>query len=358
MMGWQSTRESLPFFLITVDTEGDNIWRVRDRRCVTTENARYIRRFQDLVERHGWRPTYLTNYEMVRDPTFCEFGREVLEAGTAEIGMHLHAWDTPPITPLTDDDVAYAPYLPEYPTDILDAKVDRMTALLEDTFQIKMRSHRGGRYGFDERYARALIRNGYTTDCSVTPGISWRSHTDGPGGAGGPDYTGFPDRPYFIDPNDISQPGSSDLLEVPVTTASFSNRVVDSAVALASSAVVVAIDRKHICRRGLRRLAPNDARLVPNGRNRRRMEKLLARTLDEGRGYAELTLHSSELMPGGSPWLMTGRDIERLYDDLAAIFEVAGTLFRGATLSEFRATFDRKGSPGIDVETVRGGLRA
>ena len=48
-----------PAFLITIDTEGDDIW--GSHANVTTENARYLPRFQDLCRKHGFKPTYLTN---------------------------------------------------------------------------------------------------------------------------------------------------------------------------------------------------------------------------------------------------------------------------------------------------------
>src|SRR5688500_4964789 len=96
-------------FLITIDTEGDNLWS-RPRKN-TTVNSRFLPRFQDLCERFGYKPTYLTNYEMARCPVFQEFGADVLRRNSAEIGMHLHAWDSPPVVPLTSDDSAQHPYL-------------------------------------------------------------------------------------------------------------------------------------------------------------------------------------------------------------------------------------------------------
>jgi hypothetical protein len=46
-------------------------------------------------------------------------------------------------------------------------------------------------------------------------------------------------------------------------------------------------------------------------------------------------LHSSELMPGGSPTFRNEASIERLYEDLEALFEAAAGRFQGATMSEF-----------------------
>lgn len=37
-----------PAFLITIDTEGDNLWQNHDR--ITTENTRFLPRFQALCE--------------------------------------------------------------------------------------------------------------------------------------------------------------------------------------------------------------------------------------------------------------------------------------------------------------------
>ncbi len=139
-------------FLITIDTEGDNLWQKHD--SITTENARYLPRFQQLCEKYGFKPVYLTNYEMAIDPFYIEFARDVIARGTAEVGMHLHAWNSPPTEPLTADDWRHKPYLIEYSDAMMREKVDYMTRLLEDTFQTKMVSHRAGRWAFDERYAR------------------------------------------------------------------------------------------------------------------------------------------------------------------------------------------------------------
>ena len=129
-----------PAFLITIDTEGDNLWAMP--RSITTRNAHYLPRFQSLCERYGLKPTYLVDWDMARCAEFVTFGRRALNDGTAEIGMHLHAWNTPPISQLTDDDFRYCPYLIEYPVDVIRDKVAHMTDVLTDTFGIPMRGHR------------------------------------------------------------------------------------------------------------------------------------------------------------------------------------------------------------------------
>ena len=204
-----------PAFLITIDTEGDNLWQNHDR--ITTENTRFLPRFQALCEKYAFKPVYLTNYEMAMDPAYVEFARDVIARGVGEVGMHLHAWNSPPLTPLTDDDWRHKPYLIEYPTDQIRAKVDHMTKLLEDAFQTKMLSHRAGRWAFNEYYASLLLEYGYQVDCSVTPRVNWQFSPGNPQGNGGTDYTRFPSQAYFIDPQNIAKPGASPLLEVPMS---------------------------------------------------------------------------------------------------------------------------------------------
>ena len=76
-------------FIITIDTEGDNLW-ARPRE-ITTRNAQYLPRFQSLCERFRFKPVYLTNYEMALSDVFVEFARDVVARGAGEIGMHLPA---------------------------------------------------------------------------------------------------------------------------------------------------------------------------------------------------------------------------------------------------------------------------
>jgi hypothetical protein len=181
---------SRPAFLITVDVEGDNLW--ARPRVITTNNAGYLPRFQTLCERHGLKPTWLTNWEMSHSPEFVDFATDAVRRGQAEIGMHLHAWHSPPEYALTDDDYAHTPYLTEYPRGMVDEKVRVLTERLEEVFGMKMVSHRAGRWGLNEVYARALAGFGYRADCSVTPNVSWKRDLGDPHGEGGPDYTFFP----------------------------------------------------------------------------------------------------------------------------------------------------------------------
>jgi hypothetical protein len=312
-------------FIITIDTEGDDIW--SKPRRITTRNAEYLPRFQSLCERFGFKPVYLANYEMAMSAAFVEFGRDVLARGTGEIGMHLHAWNSPPIVPLTGDDFHYQPYLIEYAEPVMREKIKHMTSLLEDRFGQDVVSHRAGRLGFDGRYAAILLDEGYRVDCSVSPGLDWRETPGDPRGKGGTDYRRFPDRPYFFDPSDISAPASDGLLEVPMTIRSCG---LYRSAPWVYRVPLLRQTANRMVSPALNHLCPAESRLSGMLRAARSAR---AAAVD----HAEFTLHSSELMPGGSPSFRDEADIECLYEDLEILFNELSGWCRGMTLKEFHA---------------------
>src|SRR3569623_1396373 len=181
------------------------------------------------------------------------------------------------------------PYLIEYPTSELKAKVRDMTARLEDLFGHKMVSHRAGRWALDERYVDALIEEGYRIDCSGTPYVSWRG--DRGAHAGGTDYRDFPTEAYFLDPSDIRRAGATPLLEAPMT--------IMPRYGLDSRALPAAAFANGTTGRIANRLLPSDW-LRPRRGNGSRMLAELGRAKREERRYVEFMPPSSELMPSAS----------------------------------------------------------
>lgn len=309
-----------PAFIITIDTEGDNLW--ENHNLISTKNTHYLPRFQALCEKYAFKPVYLTNYEMAVDDDYVAFARDVIARGTGEVGMHLHAWNSPPLDPLTDDDWRYKPYLIEYPAGLIRSKVEFMTRLLEDTFQTKMLSHRAGRWAFNEYYAALLIEFGYVVDCSVTPKVNWQFSPGNPEGKGGTNYRDFPSHAYFMDEKNIARAGTSSLLEVPMT------------IQYKHSGLMNSLKSGYDRLRGKRR-SPSVNWLRPSGGNVENMKRVVRQSLDEGHDYVEFMLHSSEFMPGGSPTFATEQHIERLYQDLEQLFSWLSERTVGKTLAEY-----------------------
>jgi len=315
-----------PAFLITIDTEGDNLWGRPAR--IETRNAAFLPRFQALCEEFGFKPTWLVNHEMAMDPDFVRFGLEACGRGAAEIGMHLHAWNSPPLIPASANDFLYQPFLVDYPAEVIEAKISAVTDLLRDRFGPSVLSHRAGRWALDSTYAKLLAKYGYRVDCSVTPHVSWVETKSVPGGPGGTDYRRFPSEPYVMDLDHIDRAGNSPILELPVS-------IMPSVL----SRLAPALYRIPGARRWAWKFRPELLWLYPDGRNGAHMLELVKKCLDDRRPYLEFVLHSSELMPGGSPSFPDEASIESLYRDLRVLFATVAERCSGMTLSEFRGAW-------------------
>lgn len=301
-------------FLITIDTEGDNIWQWKYGDPISTENSKYLQRFQFLAEKYNFKPVYLTDYEMAMDNHFQKMALRALSNKTCEIGMHLHAVNNPPFYNL---DVAYPtnfPYLIEYPNEIMEKKIDELSSILESRFDDSVISHRAGRWALNESYISLLTSKGYKVDCSVTPGIDWRGYKGCSLNSMGSDYSDYPSRSFYL---------NDDLLELPVTI-----RKLHKSFANCNSFYNTARYLKHtICGQKIW--------LRPNGNNLKEILYLLEKEKYEDSDYLMFMLHSSELMPGGCPWIKTNEDVEALYKSITEIFESASSFCVGMTIKEY-----------------------
>lgn len=282
------------YFIITIDTEGDDLWGWEEGTPIKTENILYLPRFQDLCNQYDFKPTWLSNWEMVNDDRFVTFAEKHLERNQCEIGMHLHAWNTPPEYELPKAENAGLPYLIEYPTDVMQEKVGTMTKLIENKFGKRPVVHRAGRWAMNEDYFEILHDQGYIADCSVTPYINWAPNVGRTANWSGPDYSN--------EKNEISV--RKGVVEVPVTTlrSSDSNKVLW---------------------------------LRPNRKNLEDMLYVIEQNNKSDCDYLMFMIHSSELMPGGSPTFKTEGGIEILYEHLGIIFEEIAKNYVGVGLEEY-----------------------
>jgi hypothetical protein len=318
------------YFIITIDTEGDNLWDYRLGGGISTENARFIPRFQRLCGSYGYKPVYLVNYEMAEDSFFVDFARDTLSQNQCEIGLHVHAWNSPPFYELpAGTENRGLPYLIEYPPELMRAKIDFLLELLEKRFCTKIASHRAGRWAMNQTYFDMLIERGLLIDCSVTPHVSWEKSPGHTAGSKGADYAACPEKPFTVShsANDKS------LFEVPVTI-----RMLRS-VSLARKKSSLF---KTLLSSAKKALVARPVWLRPDGNNLDDMLALIDHARKSDDSYLMFMLHSSELMPGGSPSFKTAESIEKLYRDLTALFDKIAGHYRGITLKDFYA---ERGAP-------------
>lgn len=295
-------------FIITVDTEGDNLWAWKQGAPITTRNAKFIPRFQMLCEKYGLKPTYLTNYEMANDEEWVQYAKQKARAELCEIGLHIHAWNSPPDYLLSDVYHGNS-YITEYPDDVIINKVAYLTELLSVKFDTSIVSSRSGRWATNEIYFKALVQAGIKVDCSVTPEIDL-SMLPGCNKNIGNDYSKYSKQPHIIYPG---------LFEIPMTT----RRLRWDAPGTIKHKLKV-------------QLFGEDMWLRPHKLSMEYLMSITKSVEAEEVDYLEFMIHSSELMPGGSPYFKNDAEIEKLYELLECYFSYMNYKgYKGCTLEEY-----------------------
>lgn len=175
-------------FLLFVDTEEEFDWGAPFRREASVAAMAALPEAHRRFAAAGIMPTYLATYPVVDDPSSAAILRRIVEAGEGEVGSQLHPWVTPPFDEPLSQAASFAGNLS--PT-LEGAKLERLTARIEDAIGVRPRTYRAGRYGVGPATARLLAEAGYRLDVSVRPGFSYARE-------GGPDFTGFDARPFRV----------------------------------------------------------------------------------------------------------------------------------------------------------------
>ncbi len=314
--------------IVTVDTEEDDAWNsgyVRGGQ--TVENIRNVGSFQDLCARFGIRPTYLVDTPVADDPRCVELLRRIQDSGGCEIGAHLHPWCTPPFT---EDLSPRNSFLCNLSAELQREKIRSITEAINNRFGRRPTSFRAGRYGLDIVGFKILRELEYRTDSSVIPFSDYSSED-------GPDFRSAPCIPYQPNENRLDRTGGkADLLEIPLSVG-FSRPNFDRADKVRQSAstswlrnvhAVGVLDRLGIVRR---------IKFSPEQSDAHRMRQLIDASLQRGAPTLVMSLHSSSLCVGCSPYTRTTADLERLYRNLETTFEYCRKTrdMSAATLTEF-----------------------
>jgi len=298
---------------VTIDTEADAQW--EPGVPVTTRNVAFWPPFQDLCERHGVAPTYLVASEIAEDERAHDLLGAWVARGAAEVGAHLHPWTTPPYEDrpgLRYNDPVHA-FPSQLPDDLLLEKTTMLTTQIEGAFGRRPTSYRAGRFGFDRRLARHLADAGYRVDSSVTPLWDWTRYP-GLDGAGGPDF-----RAHSLHPFLIRGSGPRGLLEIPVTlVATYAPLRRRPALLEVYRSLPVRAARKLLLSRWL---LPQPMWLAPDPRySAEDIAAVWACASEAGVSTAVMMFHSSELMPGGSPFRPDAASVADLLATLDAFF--------------------------------------
>lgn len=310
----------VPALLVGIDTEGDNQWSAAARLAPSYHNIYALPALHALFERHGVRPTYLVTYPVARDPGSAAVLKALLRRGTCEIGAHHHAWETPPCT---EEDVRRHVYALQLPDERFTAQLGALTGAIAEAVEERPTSYRSGRFGFSAHHVRPLEEAGYSNDSSVAPLFS-ETHK------GGPDFAEASAEPYRLSYDHPTRPGSSRVLELPISCAL--NRRVPRRAALWWARA----PKPYTTKRVLRRLGiVRPLWLRPSYSSLEDMKALAIRLAQDGAPILNLLFHSSEAIVGGSPYNGTQQELDAFLGRLDEFLAFAtGQL--GATPLTFR----------------------
>lgn len=319
--------------ILTVDVEEEGLWSGSFRPAGNTvENTRGIERFQSLCDRFELSPTYFVDTPVVEDERSVAMLRRLREDGRCEIGSHLHAWCAPPFE---EPPSPQNRFLCNLPASLQRAKIATLTQRIAERFGRPPLSFRAGRYGLDAVGARILGELGYRVDSSVLPFFDYSE-------IGGPDFTRAPWTPYYVGAAQVCEAASSGLvLEVPISVG-FNRSRFRHARRLRELALhqpwrslraVGMLDRLGIVRR---------IKFSPEQSTAADMKRLIDVYLAQGASCMVMTLHSSSLVAGFSPYVRDAAELARLYADLESILHYALVERRMSahTLERFAQNFE------------------
>ncbi|CAM2059694.1 conserved hypothetical protein [Desulfovibrionales bacterium] len=153
--------------VLSIDTEEEGLFSGEYLRTPSgVRNVIELRRLEFLFKEFNIPLTLLVSYHVAKDPYCCEvLMRWKVELG-AEIGAHMHPWNTPPF-----EDLAWPEPIPTdcLPASLLRAKLESLLAVIEDNLGVQPCSFRMGRWDFGQQMRQLLPQYGISVDSSLVP---------------------------------------------------------------------------------------------------------------------------------------------------------------------------------------------
>jgi hypothetical protein len=267
--------------------------------------------------------TYFVNYSVLENASSRKIIQQLARHPRVEIGLHIHPWNTPPLSPV-DKEPTRESFLQNLSPEVGLAKLNTVLDAFRDA-EITPTSFRGGRYSTSGWIKDWLRDHGLFVDASVLPFNTWADE-------GAPDY-----RQRTLQPSRHAPRFDNDLAlwELPLTFGysrkSFPfwqrtfTRIENSF--LRRLRIVGLLEKSHIVRRCWLNLEH------PLGKKPQPFLNVL-RTLKLP--YLCCTLHSSSLVVGGNGYTQSEADLQRLYDRLKEIYSFVSSWpeIRFATVTE------------------------
>jgi hypothetical protein len=280
--------------VITVDVEEEGLFSGRyEREPAGVKNIRQLDRLEFISREFGLPLTLLPTYPVVRNSTCRDILARWQGEYHAEIGAHLHPWNTPPFQDLPFAEPVRSDCLP-FP--LLRAKFDTLLSALNDHMQIRPRAFRMGRFDLGDQVLALLPEYGFWVDSSVVPLRC---------AVGEPDHFLAPSDPFLIHAD--AHTGFNRLLEVPLTQVSVCPAL---SRALYPFACTLSQNKRNFLFFAYRNLAV--VGINPVWFPLSSMKWATRRHRLAGGKVLTMFLHSSELQPGATPSFRSKADVDGL----------------------------------------------
>lgn len=272
-----------------------------DSHNVSVKNVPELRRLDPIFREWAIKPTLLVTYPVASHEPHRDLLRQLKENWNAEIGAHLHPWNTPPLTTL--------PYPEPVPSELMPRELlaAKLGALLDEIgkFGATPASFRMGRFNMGPKMFSVLEPAGIRVDSSIAPMRRYY---------GGPDHLSAATEPYYPDPDNPLRAGTSSVLEVPMTILPLFPRLGHWLDSLSHKSIFP--------EKWISWFAMNAGSLPvqPVWVGLRRLKAAVKLHQRRGGNVVTIFFHSSELMPGGYPHHPTTASIDRFLEKLAAFF--------------------------------------
>ena len=286
------------FVAVSLDVEEEGLFGGQYAcRRPSIRNTAFLYRLRSLTER-GVRPTLFCAHSVLADEASRDHLAAMQDAG-AEIGAHLHHWNTPPLMAGTPDSLPRVPAAALSPSLLAD-KLRTVLTAARSLSTSPVVSFRMGRWDAHPQLWPLLAQAGIQVDASVRPLHGKRHAADGL--AVSPDHFDAPAVPYTI-----ATPYEP-LLEVPLSVAPLLPGLPALIRALPAALRRRAQARFH--QWGALALLPVEHPLP--------FMRLVTQALHfHGVRLLSLTWHSSEMMPGGAPHIPDEAAAARLLDKIS-----------------------------------------
>ena len=153
--------------VISIDVEEEGLFSGHYPRTPPgVTNVAELARLAFIPRDFGLPLTLLVTYQVARDPAACRVLAQWRDRYGAEIGVHLHPWNTPPFADLPDPEPVASEKLPR---PLLRDKFASLLSQVRAGLAVTPRSFRMGRFDAGPQVFSLLPEFGLEVDSSVAP---------------------------------------------------------------------------------------------------------------------------------------------------------------------------------------------